>query len=78
MLLNTCAIREHAEDRVFGNLGALTHTKKERSGAGDLPVRLHTQEPRVSERIKSPIPWIWCFPAPGPVEVPGAFFVAGV
>ncbi len=29
VLLNTCAIREHAEDRVFGNLGALTHTKKE-------------------------------------------------
>ena len=28
VLLNTCAIREHAEQRVFGNLGALTHTKK--------------------------------------------------
>ena len=29
VILNTCAVREHAEDRVFGNLGALTHTKKE-------------------------------------------------
>ena len=29
VLLNTCAIREHAEQRVFGNLGILTHTKKE-------------------------------------------------
>ena len=29
IVINTCAIREHAEDRVFGNLGALTHTKKE-------------------------------------------------
>ena len=28
VVMNTCAIREHAEDRVFGNLGALTHTKK--------------------------------------------------
>ena len=27
-LLNTCAVREHAEDRVFGNLGALSHAKK--------------------------------------------------
>lgn len=28
IVLNTCAIRDHAEKRVFGNLGALTHTKK--------------------------------------------------
>ena len=27
-ILNTCAVREHAEQRVYGNLGALTHTKK--------------------------------------------------
>ena len=27
VVMNTCAIREHAEQRVFGNLGALTHTK---------------------------------------------------
>ena len=28
IIMNTCAVREHAEQRVFGNLGALTHTKK--------------------------------------------------
>ena len=28
IVLNTCAIRDHAEKRVFGTLGALTHTKK--------------------------------------------------
>ncbi len=28
VVMNTCAIREHAEMRVFGNLGALTHTKR--------------------------------------------------
>ena len=28
VVFNTCAIREHAEQRVFGNLGALTHTKR--------------------------------------------------
>ena len=28
VVLNTCAIRDHAEQRVYGNLGALTHTKK--------------------------------------------------
>ena len=28
VIMNTCAIREHAEQRVFGNLGALTHVKR--------------------------------------------------
>jgi len=28
IVMNTCAIRENAENRVFGNVGALTHTKK--------------------------------------------------
>lgn len=28
LIINTCAIRENAENRVFGNVGALTHTKK--------------------------------------------------
>ena len=29
---STCAVREHAEDRAFGNVGALRHLKKERPG----------------------------------------------
>lgn len=28
VLYNTCAIRENAEDRVFGNVGALKHYKR--------------------------------------------------
>ena len=28
ILFNTCAIREHAEDRVFGNVGALKSLKR--------------------------------------------------
>ena len=28
IIINTCAIRENAENRVFGNVGALVHTKK--------------------------------------------------
>ena len=32
VIMNTCAIREHAEQRVFGNLGALTHTKRRHPG----------------------------------------------
>ena len=30
IVINTCAIRENAENRVFGNIGALTHTKKKK------------------------------------------------
>ena len=32
VLMNTCAIREHAEHRVFGNVGALSHTKRRHPG----------------------------------------------
>ena len=32
MLYKTCAVREHAEDRVFGNIGALKHYKRRNHG----------------------------------------------
>ena len=32
ILFNTCAVREHAEDRVFGNIGALKHLKRRKPG----------------------------------------------
>ncbi|MFR4088019.1 MAG: radical SAM protein [Dysosmobacter sp.] len=58
VLLNTCAIREHAEDRVFGNLGALTHTKKENPEQIICLCGCMAQEPRVSERIKKSYPHV--------------------
>ena len=30
ILFNTCAVREHAEDRVFGNVGALKSLKRKK------------------------------------------------
>ena len=32
IVINTCAIREHAEQRVLGNLGALVHVKRRHPG----------------------------------------------
>ena len=58
VLLNTCAVREHAEDRVFGNLGALTHTKKENPAQVIALCGCMAQEPRVSERIKKSYPHV--------------------
>ena len=53
IVINTCAVREHAEMRVLGNVGALTHTKQQQARSGHLPVRLHAmQEPHMAEKIK--------------------------
>ena len=53
VLLNTCAVREHAEDRVFGNLGILSHTKKENPEQVICVCGCMAQEERVSRRIKA-------------------------
>ena len=58
VILNTCAIREHAEQRVFGNLGILTHTKKENPEQVICLCGCMAQEPRVSERIKKSYPHV--------------------
>ena len=52
VILNTCAIREHAEQRVFGNLGALTHSKRENPEQVICLCGCMAQEERVSRRIK--------------------------
>ena len=58
VILNTCAVREHAEDRVFGNLGALTHAKKENPEMVLCLCGCMAQETRVSERIKKSYPLV--------------------
>jgi tRNA-2-methylthio-N6-dimethylallyladenosine synthase len=58
VILNTCAVREHAEDRVFGNLGALTHTKKANPEQVICLCGCMAQEERVSERVKRSYPHV--------------------
>lgn len=53
ILYNTCAVRAGAEDRVFGNLGALKHLKRKKE---DLLIGIcgcMIQEEQVVERLKS-------------------------
>ena len=52
VILNTCAVREHAEQRVFGNLGALTHTKKENPEQVICLCGCSMQEPHMAEKIR--------------------------
>ena len=52
IILNTCAIREHAEQRVFGNLGALVHAKRSHPGQIICVCGCMAQEKHVSERIR--------------------------
>lgn len=58
VLYNTCAIREHAEDRVFGNVGALKQLKK---STPDLIIALcgcMTQQKTVAEKLKNSYPFV--------------------
>ena len=58
VVLNTCAVREHAEDRVFGNLGALSHAKRANPEQVIALCGCMAQETRVSERIKRSYPYV--------------------
>ena len=58
VLYNTCAIREHAEDRVFGNVGALKPVKKNNP---DMIIALcgcMTQQQSVADKIRSSYPFV--------------------
>ncbi len=58
VLFNTCAVREHAEDRVFGNVGALKPIKTQKK---DMIIALcgcMMQQSHVSERIKRSYPYV--------------------
>ena len=58
VVMNTCAIREHAEQRVFGNLGALTHTKKAHPSQKIFLCGCMAGEEKVSARIKKSFPHV--------------------
>ena len=58
VLYNTCAIREHAEDRIYGNVGALKNVKKANP---DMIIALcgcMMQQEKVAERIRKSYPYV--------------------
>ena len=58
VVMNTCAIREHANQRVFGNLGALTHTKRRHPGQKIFLCGCMAGQPTVTDRIKKSFPHV--------------------
>ena len=58
VVINTCAIREHAEQRVFGNLGALTHTKRRHPGQKIFLCGCMAGQSQVVDRIKKSFPHV--------------------
>ena len=52
VVVNTCAVREHAEQRVFGNVGALVHTKRRHEGQRILLCGCMMGQPQIAEKIR--------------------------
>ena len=58
VVMNTCAIREHAEQRVFGNLGALTHTKRRHPSQKIFLCGCMAGQEHVADRIRKSYPHV--------------------
>ncbi len=58
VIMNTCAIREHAEQRVFGNLGALSHTKRRHMRQKIFLCGCMAGEDAVYQRVKKSYPYV--------------------
>ena len=58
VLFNTCAVREHAEDRVFGNVGALKPIKEKRKNMIIVLCGCMMQQQHVADRIKKSYPYV--------------------
>ncbi len=58
IIYNTCAVREHAEDRVFGNVGALKHNKRRKPELIIGVCGCMMQQEHVSEKIRNHYPYV--------------------
>jgi len=56
IVINTCAVREHAEMRVLGNVGALNHTKKAKPEQIIAVCGCMVQQEHMAEKIKKSYP----------------------
>lgn len=58
ILFNTCAVREHAEDRVFGNIGALKALKRRRPDVLIGVCGCMAQQDHVAKKLRESYPFV--------------------
>lgn len=58
ILFNTCAVRENAVERVFGNVGALKHLKKKNPRLIIAVCGCMVQQPETAKRMKTTFPFV--------------------
>jgi len=58
VLYNTCAVRENAEDRIFGNVGALKRAKRENPRMVVCLCGCMVQQEHILEKIKKSYPYV--------------------
>ena len=58
IVINTCAVREHAEMRVFGNVGALSHIKKINPNLIIALCGCMVQQEHIQEKIRKSYPYV--------------------
>lgn len=58
VLYNTCAVREHAQDRVIGNIGALKHYKARHPDAVVAACGCMMQQAHVAQKIRKSFPFV--------------------
>ncbi|MDD6727746.1 MAG: tRNA (N6-isopentenyl adenosine(37)-C2)-methylthiotransferase MiaB [Eubacteriales bacterium] len=58
IIFNTCAVREHAEDRVFGNVGSLKKYKRENPDVVIALCGCMMQQKHIADKIKQSYPFV--------------------
>ena len=58
IVINTCAVREHAESRALGNVGALSHLKKRRPDVVICLCGCMVQREEMAEKVKKSYPQV--------------------